>query len=543
MAIAANTTILQKYHVLRLIGEGGNGRVWLAEEITFNNRFVAIKEPRTDLPPEDQLELQRIYRQEVQLTGALEQAGAPNVVRTFTVEPYEDRPLLVMAYMPGGDLARKLQEHSPLPLEQALAVTRAILASLQVVHDHPLGIVHRDIKPQNILFDAAGNAHLSDFGLAQVGSTSGRSQLSARTHPGSPLYMAPEQARSTDYLTPAADIFAVGCVLFEMVTGKPYKRVRPGTPASVLRTETPAWLDDGITKALAEDPFDRYEDASALAAALQPLLPASGPAVRSQPPAAHPPTVTPQPQPSSRARLFGISALLVLLVASGLIYGFGGDLLGGLMERAVLSPTASATYTVTVAPLAAAPMPPEVTATPHPTMTPSATDTARPTPTSRPPATATTPPTPTAALAVTQTAPEVVINTLINVRSGPSTAYTIIGSASPGERYPITGKDAAGAWWQIDFNSQAGWVFGQLVSVQNGQDVGVVQVIPTLPAAAPTPTPTSVLRPTATFAPTPTPLVLAPASETDIKATVAAAAGLATATPQLQQIAPTPTPP
>ena len=276
MAIAPNTTILQKYYILKLIGEGGSGRVWLAEEITFNNRSVAIKEPRTDHPTADQLQLQRIYRQEVQISGALEQAGTPNVVRTFTVEPYEGRLLLVMTFMPGGDLARRLREQGALPVPQALTIISDIVATLRVVHNHPLGIVHRDIKPQNVLFDAAGKAHLGDFGLAQIGSTSGRSQLSAHAHPGSPLYMAPEQARISDYLTPAADVFAVGCVLFEMLTGKPYKRVRPGTPASSLRAEVPSWLDEVLAKALADEPFDRYEDASVIMAALQTSPPQDG---------------------------------------------------------------------------------------------------------------------------------------------------------------------------------------------------------------------------------------------------------------------------
>ena len=97
---------------------------------------------------------------------------------------------------------------------------------------------------------------------------SGRSQLRGGQHPGTPLYMAPEQARSPDPLTPAADLYALGCVLFEMLTGKRYKRVRPGILPSALRSEIPAWLDETLARALQEDPWDRYTSAAEMTAAL-----------------------------------------------------------------------------------------------------------------------------------------------------------------------------------------------------------------------------------------------------------------------------------
>jgi hypothetical protein len=156
-----------------------------------------------------------------------------------------------------------------LPIEQALEVMAALLRALQAAHEHTLEIVHRDVKPSNVLFDGANRAHLADFGLAQLGGTSGRSQLEGvRKHPGTPAYMAPEQTSSTDYLTPAADIYAAGCVLFEMLTGKRYKRVRPGSKPSALRPEIPHWVDALAAKALAPDPFDRFEDAGDMLAAL-----------------------------------------------------------------------------------------------------------------------------------------------------------------------------------------------------------------------------------------------------------------------------------
>jgi formylglycine-generating enzyme required for sulfatase activity len=156
-----------------------------------------------------------------------------------------------------------------MPIDDVVAIGRALLTALQAAHEHPMEIVHRDLKPSNVLFDEKGIAHLADFGLAQIAGHSGRLQLKGGAHPGSPLYMAPEQASSTGYLTPAADLFALGCILFEMVTDKRDKRMRPGIRASQVKEGAPAWLDDLLVRALAEDPFDRYENAKEMLAALQ----------------------------------------------------------------------------------------------------------------------------------------------------------------------------------------------------------------------------------------------------------------------------------
>lgn len=270
MTILSSTTILNKYKILQEIGHGAMGRVWLAEEIIFGNRLVAIKETRRDLPPNEVEEVQRRYQQEVQIYAALQKVQAPNIVPVYTVEPYEELALLIMAYMPNGDLDHLLRQHGGgLPLDHALEIAAAILQALRAAHEHTLEIVHRDVKPPNVLFDGANKAHLADFGLAQLGGTSGRSQLEGvRKHPGTPAYMAPEQETSNGYLTPAADVYAVGCVLFEMLTGKRYKRMRPGTKPSALCAEAPAWVDALVAKALTEDPYDRFEDAGEMLAAL-----------------------------------------------------------------------------------------------------------------------------------------------------------------------------------------------------------------------------------------------------------------------------------
>jgi eukaryotic-like serine/threonine-protein kinase len=269
MPITPDETILNKYRILKLIGEGGMARVWLAEETAFAGRLVALKEPRRDLLPGQGEELQLRYQREVQVCAGLEAAGVPRIVRSITAEPYEDGLLLVLQYMPGGDLEKRIRKHeNGLPIEEVVRVGRDIAAALAGVHAHELEIVHRDIKPSNILFDESGNAHLADFGLAQVANLSQRSRLDAGGHPGTQLYMPPEQERGSGYLTPGADLFAFGCVLFEMLTGQRYKRHRPGTPASKVRPEAPAWLDEAVSRLLLEDPWERLGDASELLAAL-----------------------------------------------------------------------------------------------------------------------------------------------------------------------------------------------------------------------------------------------------------------------------------
>mgnify|MGYP005845478459 FL=1 len=189
MSLQPGESILNgKYRILKLAGEGGMGRVWLAEEVAFGGRLVAIKEPLEGLSPEDLADLQARYRREVQVCAYLALVKAPNTVRALTAEPYEGGVLLVMEYMPGGDLAGLLRQHPEgLPVERAISIALDILDALQAAHHHPMGIVHRDVKPSNVLLDEAGRAHLADFGVAQVSKLSERTRAGLRLHPGTPL--------------------------------------------------------------------------------------------------------------------------------------------------------------------------------------------------------------------------------------------------------------------------------------------------------------------------------------------------------------------
>ncbi len=384
MPLKPDDTILNgKYRVVRLIAKGGMARVWLAEELTFGGRLVALKEPRGDLLPDLAQEVRLRYQREVRVCAALEKAGVPNIVRAITAEPYDDTLLLVMQYMPGGDLAALMKEHPDgLPVEQAVKIALDLLAALEGVHAHEMEIVHRDVKPSNVLFDEQGHAHLADFGLAQLAGVSGRSQLAGGQHPGTPIYMAPEQARSLDVLLPAADLYSVGCVLFEMLTGTRYKRVRPGTLPSALRAEVPRWLDGVVAKAVAEDPWERWHDAGEMARPLREGLRREAEARRKA-------EAREQTRPTRRPAWFwpvvGAAGVLVIAVALWLLFGGGPEPAETPTPKptqvAVVEPTITATPTHT--PTHTSPPP---TNTPRPTAsrTPSSTPTATHSPTATP---------------------------------------------------------------------------------------------------------------------------------------------------------------
>ena len=259
-----------QYRIVSRIHEGGMATVWLAEQPEFGRRKVAVKEPK--LEKQHRQELERRFRQEIDLVPLLERLD--HVVRTYTLEHRTDgTPLLVMEYVDGGSLADLIARNpGGLPVGQALKITQDTLEALKGLHQLPDTPVHRDIKPGNILLDRERGALLSDFGLTQLPGKSRRSESRAKSHPGTPLYMAPEQEQSTVLLTPAADLYALGCVLFEMLTGERYKRLTPGTKASEIRPEVPEWLDSVLAKALAEDMWARYQSAEEMAKALEPRV-------------------------------------------------------------------------------------------------------------------------------------------------------------------------------------------------------------------------------------------------------------------------------
>ncbi len=255
-----------KYRVERVIGEGTFGRVYLATD-TRLRRPVAIKEllaTRNATDPElFQTYLDRFGR-EARAGGAITH---PNVVTVYELEiDSAQNTYLVMEYVDGMNLGALLDQVGSLPVERVVAIALDIARGLEVVHE--ADVVHRDLKPANIMISRRGGAKVGDFGIAQVGTESQRTQV-VIGHPGTPLYMSPEQTSGFGYIDGRSDLYSLGLVIYEMLAGEPYARRR--VPLGQARPGTPPALVAIVEKLLQKDPDQRYQSASDLIADLSKL--------------------------------------------------------------------------------------------------------------------------------------------------------------------------------------------------------------------------------------------------------------------------------
>ena len=255
--------LLDKYRIEEIIGKGAFGEVYRVTHLKLN-ALRALKVLRKDAPglgSTEYGEYQDRFKLEAQLGAKL---NHPSFIQVHDFEMNGEDLLLVMEYAAGGNLSKRIEQAkqsvTPMPLGTVLAIAEEVAEGLAKLHE--IDVVHRDLKPSNILFDEKGHAKVADFGLAQIpGGSILRSQLSnPPPHPGTPAYMSPEQKNSTDYLTPASDVYALGLVLFEMLTGRVYRSQRPGRRASSLREDIPLWLDTLLVSMLLEKPEDRPWD-------------------------------------------------------------------------------------------------------------------------------------------------------------------------------------------------------------------------------------------------------------------------------------------
>jgi serine/threonine protein kinase len=259
----------RKYRLIAPLGKGGMARVWLASELTFNKRLVAIKEPLASLDTDQGREVLRRFEQEISLSAAMLEAGVPNVVPAYTTERVDGIPLLVSRYMAGGSLAEKLERAGgKLSADDAVAIAKRVLVALSHLHGLPETPIHRDIKPSNILFDDHDQAFLADFGVAQIGGAHGQTRMAGLEHPATLQYAAPEQLSSTRPVTPAADLYALGCVLYETLTGARYAQGQDRDVSSALADCDAAYLAPVLERALAPKVRDRYQSAEAMLADL-----------------------------------------------------------------------------------------------------------------------------------------------------------------------------------------------------------------------------------------------------------------------------------
>lgn len=268
---------IRGYILRRRIGIGGFGVVYLAEQPTIG-REVAIK---IILPQyANEPDFIRRFEREAKLVARLEH---PHIVPLYDFWRDPGGAYIVMRWLRGGSL-RDLVGQGPLPMHQIMRLLDQIASALTIAHR--AGVVHRDIKPDNVMLDENGNGYLADFGIAKDITAQGTQQTASVV--GSPAYLAPEQIRTED-ISPRTDIYSLGVVLFELLTGS---RPFPGLPAATLlykhlREPLPSLLeflptlpeemDLVIQRATMKAPEERFPDVLSLAAAFEAALPADVP--------------------------------------------------------------------------------------------------------------------------------------------------------------------------------------------------------------------------------------------------------------------------
>ncbi|MFD2628336.1 Stk1 family PASTA domain-containing Ser/Thr kinase [Oceanobacillus kapialis] len=265
----------ERYLINDTIGGGGMANVYLARDKILE-RDVAIKVLRIEYANDEEF-IARFDREAQSATSL----SHPNIVNIFDVGEENDIPYMVMEYVDGMTLKEYIQRYGPLGVQEALDILKQITAA--IAHAHANEIVHRDIKPQNILIDTYGQVKVTDFGIAVALSATSLTQTNSIL--GSVHYLSPEQARG-GMATKKSDIYSIGIVLFELLTGRlPFsgqspvsialKHLQNDTP-SVRRfnQDVPQSVENIVLKATAKDPFHRYETVyemeDALEAALHP---------------------------------------------------------------------------------------------------------------------------------------------------------------------------------------------------------------------------------------------------------------------------------
>ncbi len=272
-------TLGGRYLVRARLGQGGMGVVYEADHVVLDKR-VAIKF-LLDKYAEDR-EVLRRFHQEARTASRI---GHENIVDIIDIGEADDgRSYIVMEYLDGADLSRVLIETGPMHPARVVHIMRQVLRGLAAAHDK--GIVHRDMKPENVFLTARGDnpdfVKIMDFGISKVIDAHDSKVRLTETGAvvGTPIYMAPEQARAEQSIDHRADVYAVGVMFYELLCGRPpfvanaYLELvtqhlfDPPTPPRVLRPQLPEVLEQVVLKALAKDPADRFESADAMAAAL-----------------------------------------------------------------------------------------------------------------------------------------------------------------------------------------------------------------------------------------------------------------------------------
>lgn len=266
-----NAALAGHYVIERELGRGGNATVYLARD-QRHPRHVAIKIIHHDLSRT--LGTERFLR-EIQIAADLQH---PHILGLHDSGEVDGSPYYVMPYVDGESLRARLERARQLPIDEALRIAREVASALDYAHRR--GVVHRDVKPENILIED-GHAVLADFGIARaIGTTATGPRTATGTSVGTPAYMSPEQAAGDRDIDGRSDIYALGCVLYEMLAGEPpftgptaesvirQHLVAPAPRIANIRTAVPGRVDAAIARALAKTPADRFATANQFADAI-----------------------------------------------------------------------------------------------------------------------------------------------------------------------------------------------------------------------------------------------------------------------------------
>ncbi len=258
-----------RYRVERQLGEGGMAVVFLAHDIR-HDRPVALKALRPELGSE--IGPERFHR-EIKLAARL---NHPHILPVYDSGESQGLLFYVMPNMEGQSLRDRLNREKMLPLDEALRITREVASALDYAHRHD--VIHRDVKPENILMHE-GAAMVADFGIGKALSDAGGSITKTGLAIGTPAYMSPEQASAETVVDGRSDLYSLGCVLYEMLTGEqPFtgpnaqaiitKRFIAPVPHVRAMRDVSESLDSAVTRALARTPVDRYRTTAEFAEAL-----------------------------------------------------------------------------------------------------------------------------------------------------------------------------------------------------------------------------------------------------------------------------------
>ncbi len=497
-----------RYEILSEIGRGGMAVVYLAQD-PHVERKVAIKILPRQLTLGDRL--QQRFQDEAKIIASLEH---PAIVPVYDYGDFEGQPYLVMRYMTGGSLRERIRG-ARLTLEQTSRILTRVASALDKAHEK--GIIHRDLKPDNILFDEDNRPYLADFGIARMAEAT-----QTVTIIGTPTYMSPEQVHGDMKLDRRCDIYALGVIIFEMLTSRqPYyarmpaklmmKHILDPVPNILdVNKQLPLGVQQVIERSMAKVPDDRYRSASEVTADLAQLA-------ESIPEQELPSTaktmvegmklpVSPA-KAQSRTRMFGwIGFAGLLLVIALFLYIW-------LVDGRNLPMSSPADPTTDIA---AAFVEPRSTPTRTPRPLPS--NTPAPTATEEPeaeggfiapidPDTPTGTPTtlPTSTNTVTPMPPQIdLIVSSANLRSGPGTAYSQVGLVYGGDIARIIARNSDSSWLNVELeDGSIGWIATNLTDQQLTvvADISIASTIPARPAPTNT-TAASVAQPAATQPPT-----------------------------------------